>query len=394
LADPPWRQRSPGEADLTLAAELIAAGVTADANSRTEILQAILDLAGGPQVARLQRVLLSAFASKVPARKSSLAAEIGKLTDEADQQQVRDILKRAAEFAADTQQQPAQRREVIELLAHDPEAASTLATLSLEEPSSDVRSQALAALSRRSELEPWKLLIDRFAAESPTIRRVIVTGLLARKERTALLLDGIEAGKIKPAELERAQAGRLLKHGDATLRKRAGVLLAAAVPADRKQVLADYQVVLKMKSDPTRGRAVFKKNCVTCHRVGDLGVEVAPDISDSRTKQETQILADILQPNRAIDNNYISYAVVTTSGILLNGIVTSETATSFTLRQPEGKDVTLLRSEIEEIRSSGVSLMPDGLEKSIPHQEMADLISFIKNWRYLDGKTPLGTRDE
>ena len=33
--------------------------------------------------------------------------------------------------------------------------------------------------------------------------------------------------------------------------------------------------------------------------------------------------------------------------------------------------------------------MPVGLEKNIDKQQMADLISFIKNWRYLDGKTPL-----
>ncbi len=390
FADPPWQGRSPTGRDLTLVADLVAAGVTTDADLRIEILQAIIKLPDGPGFARLQRVALAALATRLPARKSNLPTEIAKLTAKTEQQLVRNILKQAALFAVDRQQQPSQRCEAIELLVHDPNAVATLVTLSLEEASGEVRTEALAALSRRSELEPWKLLVDRFAAESPTIRRAIVTGLLARTQRTALLLDGIEAGKIKPAELDRAQASRLLKHRDASLRKRASVLLAAAVPADRKQVLADYQVVLKMKADPMRGRAVFKKNCMMCHRVGGLGVDVAPDISDSRTKQETQILADILQPNRAIDSNYVSYTVVTNSGTLLNGIVTSETATSLTLRQVEGKNVTLLRSDIEEIRSTGVSLMPDGLEKSIPHQEMADLISFIKNWRYLDGKTPLG----
>ena len=45
---------------------------------------------------------------------------------------------------------------------------------------------------------------------------------------------------------------------------------------------------------------------------------------------------------------------------------------------------------LERMQSSGVSLMPEGLEKTIPPQEMADLIAFIKGWRYLDGKTPLG----
>ncbi|HRX80379.1 MAG TPA: c-type cytochrome, partial [Pirellulaceae bacterium] len=161
-------------------------------------------------------------------------------------------------------------------------------------------------------------------------------------------------------------------------------------PEDRKKVLEDYQVVLKMDADPKRGQPIFKKNCATCHRIGEIGVNVAPDISDSRTKQPAQILADVLQPNRAIDNNYISYSVITVDGQALTGIIASDTATSITLRQPEDKTVTLLRSDIEEMRSNGISLMPEGLEKTIPPQDMADLISFIKNWRYLDGRTPLG----
>ena len=75
---------------------------------------------------------------------------------------------------------------------------------------------------------------------------------------------------------------------------------------------------------------------------------------------------------------------------MLTGILSSETASSITLRQKEDKSITLLRSEIEELSSNGISLMPEGLEKEINHQQMADLILFIKNWRYLDGLTPLG----
>jgi putative heme-binding domain-containing protein len=86
--------------------------------------------------------------------------------------------------------------------------------------------------------------------------------------------------------------------------------------------------------------------------------------------------------------------VITVDGQALTGIISSDTATSITLRQPEDKTVTLLRTDIEEMRSNGVSLMPEGLEKTIPPQDMADLIAFIKNWRYLDGRTPLGRNGE
>ena len=155
-------------------------------------------------------------------------------------------------------------------------------------------------------------------------------------------------------------------------------------------MLAEYQSVLTMHGDAQRGRQVFEKHCATCHRIGEVGVNVAPDISDSRERTAAQYLTDILQPNRAIDANYFSYTAATTGGLVHTGILAAETSTSVTLKQAEGKTVTLPRDEIEELKSSGVSLMPEGLEREIPKQEMADLISFVKNWRYLDGETPLG----
>ncbi len=70
------------------------------------------------------------------------------------------------------------------------------------------------------------------------------------------------------------------------------------------------------------------------------------------------------------------------------GVISSDSGSSITLTQPEGKTITVLKDEIDEMKSNGVSLMPVGLEKTINPQQMADLISFIKNWRYLDGQVP------
>jgi putative heme-binding domain-containing protein len=86
----------------------------------------------------------------------------------------------------------------------------------------------------------------------------------------------------------------------------------------------------------------------------------------------------------------VSYTVATKDGKTETGIIATETASSITLRQPEGKTVLILRQEIDELKSNGISLMPEGLEKNITIEQMADLIAFIKNWRYLDGAVPLG----
>src|SRR5438445_2263234 len=232
-------------------------------------------------------------------------------------------------------------------------------------------------------------MVNAFGSTTPAIRRAIIDGLLANTERTKLLLDAIEAGRIKANEIDTLQVKRLTESRDASIKERAAKLFAAAMPADRAKALADYQPALQMKGDAAKGQVVFEKNCAVCHRIAGIGVNVAPDISDSRTKKLEQLLADILQPNRAIDNNYLGYTVRQLDGTVLTGILTAETATSITLRQQGGKEAVIPRSEIDELRSTGQSLMPEGLERNVPPQDMADLISFIKNWRYLDGRTPL-----
>ena len=172
------------------------------------------------------------------------------------------------------------------------------------------------------------------------------------------------------------------------IQERLQKLIVANAPADRSQVLAEYQAALTHEHDPLRGRDLFAKNCSQCHKIGDLGVEVAPNISDSRVKTHEQLLVDILDPNRAIDNNYFSYTLVDTAGTVATGIISSETSSSVTMKQPEGKIITVLRSDIEQLKPNGVSLMPVGFEKQLSVAQMADVISFIKNWRYLDGQVP------
>ncbi len=294
-----------------------------------------------------------------------------------------------AEIAQDSNSTIKNRATAVSLMAFDSMPANELRPLLDRSREQAIRIAAIGSLARKKDQESWKALIGDFSSDTPPIRRAIIDGLLASIDRTRLLLDAIDAGKIKPSEIDQLQVKRLIENRDATIKDRAQKLFAAAMPADRAKALADYQPVLSMKGDAAHGQAVFEKNCAPCHRINGIGVNVAPDISDSRTKKFDQLLADIIQPNRAIDNNYLGYTVRQLDGTVLTGILAAETATSITLRQQGGKEAVIPRSEIDELRSSGQSLMPEGLERQIPPQDMADLLAFIKNWRYLDGRTPL-----
>jgi putative heme-binding domain-containing protein len=88
-------------------------------------------------------------------------------------------------------------------------------------------------------------------------------------------------------------------------------------------------------------------------------------------------MTQILEPNRFVSPNYVQYFVSDRSGRVFSGLIASETPSSLTLRRAEGAEDTILRSQIEELASTGKSLMPGNFATKLTHQEMADLIAYL-----------------
>jgi putative heme-binding domain-containing protein len=299
------------------------------------------------------------------------------------------LLEQAVKTAADPKADVQLRVAGLRLLALEKYGVAKPAIQEcLAASDSAVISAAISAAASFSDPGVGPLLLENYSSRSPSIRREIQTAVFRSEPRIGVLLDEIDAGRIPATELDQTRMQQLARVKNAELKERAAKLIAANRPADRGEVIEKYQPALSRKGDPGHGRELFSKICAQCHRIGDVGVNVAPDISDSRVKVPSQLLTDILDPNRAIDNNYFNYLVVDRDGTTHTGVIATETSTSVTLRQPEDKRVTIARENIEQIRSTGQSLMPVGLEKSLSIEDMSDLISFIKNWRYLGGEVP------
>ncbi|MGE3806046.1 MAG: PVC-type heme-binding CxxCH protein [Gemmataceae bacterium] len=322
---------------------------------------------------------LTAFLDKLPAKDRPLAEGVKKL------------FKETAQVAGDSKKPPGERLAALNLLAHAAwdVASPVLTKLVQEEPLQDIRLAAVAALAAQPDAKVSELLMDDWRSYTPALRRGVTEAMMRTPARIEYFLKQIEAGSVKPGDLDPLRMRQLVNHRDTKIRELAGKLLKQSLPADRKKVLEEYQAALKMKGDAARGKQVFQKNCAACHKIADVGVNVAPDISDTRTKTYEMLLVDVLSPNQAIDNNFVNYLVTTKNGKVLTGIITAETAASITLVRAENQRDVVLRQDIDEIVSSGASLMPEGLEKNITVADMADLLSFLKNWRYLDGAVPM-----
>ena len=264
-----------------------------------------------------------------------------------------------------------------------------LARLMREDPDTQVRARAARLLAGILPDERQKELVAGWKAQLPAVRAEILDLAGGKPVLAAAVLDGVEAGEVPVTDLDARRAARWMAMADQGLAGRAKKLLAACIPAPRDGVITQYRVQSLAGGDAARGREVFARNCVSCHRVEGQGKDVGPDISDTRTKTAEMLLGDILDPNRAIDGAYVAQMVTTVDGRVRAGVIQGAAGGAIRLVLPDGKVEDLARGDIEEIVSTGKSLMPEGLEKTISPGQMADLIRYLKDWRYLDGKTPV-----
>ena len=122
---------------------------------------------------------------------------------------------------------------------------------------------------------------------------------------------------------------------------------------------------------------MFRQHCSVCHQIGTVGHQVGPNLATLKNRGPESILTNVLDPNREVNPAWRDYLAVTTEGTTHNGVLISETAVSLTLRRAEAKETSLLRSDLEVLRDTGRSLMPEGLEKNIDAQAMSDLVAWI-----------------
>lgn len=342
-----------------------------------------------------QRALLAGFAEGLARKGVRLNDYFVKASPNPNDpvlQWLREFFGQIGQEAGDLKANSADRLAAIHLLSRLswPLAGKALTPLLGDEVSQEIRLAAIRALAQQTDKAVPELLMKGWSGYTPALRREVTEAMFRSPDRILVFLGEIEAKHVKPGDLDTLRTRQLLKHSQPNIRVLADKLLHDNLPADRQEVLQKYQAARTKKGDAKRGQDIFKKNCATCHRVAGIGIDVAPDIADTRTKSLSALLTDILVPNQAIDNNYVNYVVSTKDGKTLTGIIVAETASSLTLKRTEGQSDVVLRSEIEELQSTGVSLMPDGLEKNITVAEMADLLDFLKNWRYLDGSVPFG----
>ena len=139
-------------------------------------------------------------------------------------------------------------------------------------------------------LQHWRKL-------SSPVREVALDWFFNHRERIASLLDAVEAGRVQPWSLGPGRTRVLERHPEANVQTRAKGLFAEAENQGRQAVYERYLPALQEEGEAGRGRQIFGEHCAQCHKVGETGFEVGPDLLAVTTRYEEVLLADILMPN-------------------------------------------------------------------------------------------------
>ena len=244
-----------------------------------------------------------------------------------------------------------------------------------------IQEAGLLQLSRHNDPEIGRRLVALWQELGPHIRKYAGDLLLDRELYHDALLTGLENGTVNIGEmnfdLERRRALLWWTDNEDT-RRRAGLLFTDAGVNNRQEALETMKPALALQGNSGAGALIFDAQCALCHRYGARGQEVGPVLTDIARKSKATLLHDILDPNAAADPSYINHRVETTDGMVHMGIVAAETDASLTLLKMGGERIAIPKSQIRKLRSLGTSLMMEGFEKSMSHQEMADLLAFLQ----------------
>lgn len=236
----------------------------------------------------------------------------------------------------------------------------------------------LSALNESRLPETGTEVLARWKTFTPAQKRAALNTLIRRGPWAAAVLDRLAAGDLVPKDLDGGMWQALRNNPDRSLADRARELAekTAKLSADREAVVKLFLPAAKKEGDLKRGKELFAQNCGVCHLFYGTGGKVGPDLSGIGVRAKDEILAEILDPNRSVEANYVLWTLETKAGDTLSGRLDTETQTSVEIYDLQGQKHAVQRKDIASLEASNQSIMPTGLEQ-VGEQGLADILAYL-----------------
>ncbi|MCA9121744.1 MAG: HEAT repeat domain-containing protein [Planctomycetales bacterium] len=216
------------------------------------------------------------------------------------------------------------------------------------------------------ELQPLMAMFAK--SKDASVGLVLVAALLDAPAATSLFPDRLQQQLAGFGESVSAQAEPLMKR----------------IEQENRSKLQRVEEILALlpHADLRRGLRVFqstKASCIACHRRGYIGGNIGPDLNRiGQVRRERDLLESILFPSLSFVRSFEPVTIATDDGRVFNGVIRDETDATLTLQLDAQKSIQIAKSAIEERQPGTVSIMPEGLEKQLTPQELADLVKYLK----------------
>ena len=274
------------------------------------------------------------------------------------------------------------RRSALEQLisARPTDLQNTLEKLLEDSVTSGIAARGL--LEQKDSPDATALVLQHWASVSPSDQQAVVGAMTSRPNSAAALLEAVANGKLPRSAITAFNARQItnLKNEslDAQLAHVWGKVQNS--DADKRQLMDRYRELLnpdRLKSaDAVAGRVVFSQTCAVCHKLYGQGAAIGPDLTGSGRANLEYLLENIVDPSAIVPEDYRVSELELKDDRSITGLVVGKNEHTITVQTPTEK-LTLERSEIEKMRQTSLSLMPEGLLQGLKEDQVCNLIKYL-----------------
>jgi putative heme-binding domain-containing protein len=225
------------------------------------------------------------------------------------------------------------------------------------------------------------VILAAYPRLAPELQPLSIDLLLERMPWTRMLLDAVQKGRLPRDTLTANHLRRILESNDReavwAVEKTWGNVRSERNP-ERERVVAEMGQWLKEHpGDPQQGARVFRNLCTQCHTLHGEGTKLGPDLTSNGRASFDQLVSNVFDPSLVIGQPYQATTVFTNDERALTGIVSEDSPERIVLDLPGGGRETIPRGEVKYMRTSKLSMMPEGIENAFSRKELADLFAYL-----------------
>jgi putative membrane-bound dehydrogenase-like protein len=286
------------------------------------------------------------------------------------------------ELVKDAKQEEGARRDALAALVEKrvPDLAPFLVDLL---QTRTLRAEAIRGLAAYADPGTPAILLKLYPSLPDAEKQDAIATLASRAKFAHALLDAIEKKQLPRGDVSAFTARQIQDLNDkelsAKLARVWGGLRQSS--AEKKKLIEDYKLRLSndviARADVPNGKRVFDKHCALCHKLHSEGGIIGPDLTGSDRKNLHYVLENMLDPSAVVGRDYQLTNFLLHDGRLVAGIVVEETARAVTV-QTANERLVLAKDDIDQRKTSKVSMMPEGLIEKLTAEELRDLAGYLR----------------